>query len=185
MKGTIKRAEELGAEIPNSYVPQQFNNEANPLIHEETTAMEILRDMDEKVDIFIAGVGTGGTISGVGKALKENNPDVKIIAVEPEGSPVLSGGKPGPHKIQGIGAGFIPSVLDSDVIDEVIKVSNEEAFSTTAEIAKLEGLLVGISSGAAIYAAEKLGIREENKGKNIIIMLPDTGMRYLSTPVFD
>ncbi|PRR78927.1 Cysteine synthase [Clostridium liquoris] len=185
MKGAIKRAEELGAEIPNSYVPQQFNNEANPLIHEETTAMEILRDMDEKVDIFIAGVGTGGTISGVGKALKENNPDVKIIAVEPEGSPVLSGGKPGPHKIQGIGAGFIPSVLDSDVIDEVIKVSNEEAFSTTAEIAKLEGLLVGISSGAAIYAAEKLGIREENKGKNIIIMLPDTGMRYLSTPVFD
>lgn len=185
MKGAIKRAEELGSEIPNSYVPQQFNNEANPLIHEKTTAMEILRDMDEKVDIFIAGVGTGGTISGVGKALKEKNPDVKIIAVEPEGSPVLSGGKPGPHKIQGIGAGFIPSVLNSDVIDEIIKVSNEDAFSTTAEIAKLEGLLVGISSGAAIYAAEKLGIMEENKGKNIIIMLPDTGMRYLSTPVFD
>lgn len=185
MKGAIKKAEELASEIPNSFIPQQFNNKANPTIHEHTTAMEIIRDMDEKVDIFVAGVGTGGTITGVGKALKEKNPNVKIIAVEPEDSPVLSGGKPGPHKIQGIGAGFIPSVLDSDIIDEIIKVSNEDAFNTTSEIAKLEGLLVGISSGAAIYAAGKIGIREENKVKNIIIMLPDTGMRYLSTTVFD
>lgn len=185
MKGAIKKAEELSIEIPNSFVPQQFNNLANPLIHERTTAMEILKDMDGKIDIFVAGVGTGGTITGVGKALKEKNPYVKIIAVEPEDSPVLSGGMPGSHKIQGIGAGFIPSVLDTHIIDEIIKVSNEDAFNTTSEVAKLEGLLVGISSGAAIYAAGKLGMKEENKGKNIIIMLPDTGMRYLSTPVFD
>ncbi|WP_027623559.1 cysteine synthase A [Clostridium lundense] len=185
MKGAIKKAEELSKEIPNSFIPQQFNNLANPLIHERTTAMEILKDMDGKIDIFVAGVGTGGTITGVGKALKEKNPHVKIVAVEPESSPVLSGGMPGSHKIQGIGAGFIPSVLNTHIIDEIIKVSNEDAFNATAEVAKLEGLLVGISSGAAIYAAGKLGMKEENKGKNIIIMLPDTGMRYLSTPVFD
>ncbi|WP_035147997.1 cysteine synthase A [Clostridium tetanomorphum] len=185
MKGAIKKAEELGKEIENSFIPQQFNNLANPSIHEETTAKEILIDMEEKIDIFIAGVGTGGTITGVGKILKERNPKVKIIAVEPEDSPVLSGGKPGSHKIQGIGAGFIPSILNMNIIDEVIKVSNEDAFITTADIAKLEGLLVGISSGAAIYAAGKVGIRKENKGKNIVVMLPDTGMRYLSTSVFE
>ncbi|MBC2399501.1 cysteine synthase A [Clostridium tetanomorphum] len=185
MKGAIKKAEELGKEIENSFIPQQFNNLANPSIHEETTAKEILIDMEEKIDIFIARVGTGGTITGVGKILKERNPKVKIIAVEPEDSPVLSGGKPGSHKIQGIGAGFIPSILNMNIIDEVIKVSNEDAFITTADIAKLEGLLVGISSGAAIYAAGKVGIRKENKGKNIVVMLPDTGMRYLSTSVFE
>ncbi|MBU5482857.1 cysteine synthase A [Clostridium sp. MSJ-11] len=185
MKGSIAKAEELAKEIPNSFIPQQFDNLANPSIHEKTTAEEILRDLDGKVDVLISGVGTGGTITGIGKVLKKNNPDVKIIAVEPEDSAILSGGKPGPHKIQGIGAGFIPSILDTSLIDEIIKVSNEDSFKITKEIVTLEGLLVGISSGAALHAAKEVGIREENKGKNIVVILPDTGMRYLSTPVFD
>lgn len=185
MKGAIAKAEELASEIPNSFIPQQFDNIANPSIHEKTTAEEILRDLDGKVDILVSGVGTGGTITGIGKVLKKVNPNVKIVAVEPEDSPVISGGKPGPHKIQGIGAGFIPSILDTSIIDEIIKVSNEDSFNITKEIVTLEGLLVGISSGAALYAAKELGIREENKGKNIVVILPDTGMRYLSTPVFE
>lgn len=185
MKGAIAKAEELAKEIPNSFIPQQFDNLANPSIHEKTTAEEILRDLDGKVDVLISGVGTGGTITGIGRALKKKNPDVKIIAVEPEDSAILSGGKPGPHKIQGIGAGFIPSILDTSIIDEIIKVSNEDSFKITKEIVTLEGLLVGISSGAALHAAKEVGIREENKGKNIVVILPDTGMRYLSTPVFD
>ncbi|WP_399548858.1 cysteine synthase A [uncultured Clostridium sp.] len=185
MKGAIAKAEELAKEIPNSFIPQQFDNLANPSIHEKTTAEEILRDLDGEVDVLISGVGTGGTITGIGRALKKKNPDVKIIAVEPEDSAILSGGKPGPHKIQGIGAGFIPSILDISIIDEIIKVSNEDSFKITKEIVTLEGLLVGISSGAALHAAKEVGIREENQGKNIVVILPDTGMRYLSTPVFD
>jgi cysteine synthase A len=184
MKGAIKRAEELAAEIPNSFVPQQFKNPANPEYHRNTTAEEIWRDTDGKVDIFVAGVGTGGTVTGVGEVLKKKNPNVKIVAVEPMDSPVLSGGNPGPHKIQGIGAGFIPDILNTSVIDEIIKVKNDDAFDGARKLAKAEGLLAGISSGAALHAATELAKLPENKGKNIVVLLPDTGERYLSTPLF-
>jgi cysteine synthase A len=184
MLGAIKKAEELAAQTPNSYIPQQFKNPANPEIHRKTTAEEIWRDTDGQVDIFVAGVGTGGTISGVGQVLKQRKPGVQIIAVEPFDSPVLSGGAKGPHKIQGIGAGFVPDVFDRSVVDEIYKVKNEEAFDTTRKLAKTEGLLVGISSGAAAFAATQIAKRPENKGKTIIALLPDTGERYLSTPLF-
>lgn len=184
MKGAIKKAEELGAEIPKSFIPQQFNNPANPEIHRQTTAQEIWRDTDGGVDIFIAGVGTGGTITGVGEVLKAKKPGVKIIAVEPFDSPVLSGGKPGPHKIQGIGAGFVPDVFNASVIDEIFKVKNEEAFKAARDLARTEGLLVGISSGAALFAATEIARRPENKNKNIVVLLPDNGERYLSTVLF-
>ncbi|MGE5632662.1 MAG: cysteine synthase A [Caulobacteraceae bacterium] len=184
MKGAIKKAEELLEATPNAYVPQQFKNPANPEIHRKTTAEEIWKDMDGKVDVFIAGVGTGGTITGVGEALKAKNPAVKIIAVEPEDSPVLSGGKPGPHKIQGIGAGFVPDIYNKNIVDEIITVKNEDAFEASRKLAASEGLLVGISSGAALHAATEIARRSENKGKNIIVLLPDTGERYLSTPLF-
>ena len=184
MKGAIKKAEELGAEIPKSFIPQQFNNPANPEIHRQTTAQEIWRDTNGGVDIFIAGVGTGGTITGVGEVLKAKKPGVKIIAVEPFDSPVLSGGKPGPHKIQGIGAGFIPDVFNASVIDEIFKVKNEEAFKAARDLARTEGLLVGISSGAALFAATEIARRPENKNKNIVVLLPDNGERYLSTVLF-
>lgn len=185
MKGAIRRAEELAAETGTAFIPQQFQNLANPEMHRKTTAQEILRDTDGQVDIFVAGVGTGGTITGVGEVLKEHNPQVKIIAVEPADSPVLSGGNPGPHKLQGIGAGFIPAILNKQIIDEIIPVTTEEAFVAARNLAKREGLLVGISSGAAAYAATQIAKRPENKGKNIIVLLPDTGERYLSTGLFE
>ena len=184
MKGAIKKAEELARENPNSFIPQQFKNPANPEIHRKTTAEEIWRDTDGKVDIFIAGVGTGGTVTGVGEVLKKYKPSVKIIAVEPAASPVLSGGQPGPHKIQGIGAGFVPDVFNCAIVDEILPVGNEEAFATSRALSKAEGLLVGISSGAAAWAATEIAKRPENKDKVIVVLLPDTGERYLSTPLF-
>jgi len=184
MKGAIARAEELVATTPNAWIPQQFKNPANPEIHRKTTAEEIWRDTDGDVDIVVGGVGTGGTISGIGETLKGRNPSIKIVAVEPADSPVLSGGNPGPHKIQGIGAGFVPDVFNSGVIDEIFKIQTDEAYQTAREAAATEGLLVGISSGAALYAATELAKRPENKGKKIVVILPDTGERYLSTPLF-
>ena len=184
MKGAIAKAQELAAETPNSFIPSQFTNAANPTAHRNTTGPEIWEDTDGKVDIFVAGVGTGGTVSGVGEYLKSQNPNVKVVAVEPAGSPVLSKGTPGPHKIQGIGAGFVPDTLNTGVYDEIITVENEDAFETGRTLARKEGLLVGISSGAAVYAATELAKRPENKGKIIVALLPDTGERYLSTPMF-
>jgi cysteine synthase A len=184
MRGAIRKAEELQLALPNSFIPQQFQNKANPEVHRQTTALEVWSDTDGKVDIFIAGVGTGGTVTGTGEALKKWNPAIKVIAVEPEDSPVLSGGKAGPHKIQGIGAGFVPGVFNPNAVDEIYKVKNEDAFATSRELAKIEGLLVGISSGAAVYAAAQIAKRPENKGKNIVVILPDTGERYLSTTLF-
>lgn len=184
MKGAIARAEELAREIPDSYIPGQFENPANPEIHRKTTGPEIWRDTEGKVDIFVAGVGTGGTVTGTGEYLKSQNPGIRVVAVEPEDSPVLSQGRSGPHKIQGIGAGFIPDTLNTEVYDEVMTVSNEEAFRTGKEIARTEGVLVGISSGAALYAALRLAQRPENEGKTIVALLPDSGDRYYSTPLF-
>ena len=184
MKGAIERAEELAKEIPNSFIPSQFTNPANPAVHQKTTGVEIWDDTDGKVDIFVAGVGTGGTISGVGAYLKSKNPNVKIVAVEPASSPVLSQGKAGPHKIQGIGAGFVPETLDTSIYDEIIPVENDDAFAIGRRVAAKEGVLVGISSGAAVWAATQLAKRPENKGKVIVALLPDTGERYLSTPMF-
>ena len=184
MKGAIEKAKELAAEIPDSFIPSQFTNPANPAVHEKTTGVEIWNDTDGKVDIFVAGVGTGGTISGVGAYLKSKNPDVKVVAVEPKGSPVLSEGVAGPHKIQGIGAGFVPETLNTKIYDEIIPVENDDAFETGRAIARNEGVLVGISSGAAVWAAVQLAKRPENKGKVIVALLPDTGERYLSTAMF-
>lgn len=184
MKGAIAKSKELAESTPNSFIPSQFTNSANPEAHKASTGPEIWNDTDGKVDIFVAGVGTGGTVSGVGGYLKSQNPNVKVVAVEPAGSPVLSKGTPGPHKIQGIGAGFVPDTLDTDIYDEIITVENEDAFKTGRALAKNEGLLVGISSGAAVFAATELAKRPENKGKVIVALLPDTGERYLSTPMF-
>jgi cysteine synthase A len=185
MKGAIAKAEELAAEIKGSFIPSQFTNPANPAIHEKTTGVEIWDDTDGKVDIFVAGVGTGGTLSGTGAYLKSKNPDVKVVAVEPKSSPVLSEGTAGPHKIQGIGAGFVPETLNTSIYDEIITVSNEDAFETGRNIVRNDGVLVGISSGAAVWAAIQLAKRPENKGKTIVALLPDTGERYLSTPMFE
>ena len=184
MKGAIAKADELAAQTPNSFIPSQFTNPANPTAHRETTGPEIWEDTEGKVDIFVAGVGTGGTVTGIGEYLKSKNPDVKIVAVEPAGSPVLSEGTAGPHKIQGIGAGFVPETLNTSIYDEIITVENEAAFDTGRALARSEGLLVGISSGAAVFAATVLAQRPENKGKVIVALLPDTGDRYLSTPMF-
>lgn len=185
MGGAIRKAESLAAEIGNAYIPQQFKNKANPEIHRQTTALEILDDTDGNVDIFVSGIGTGGTITGVGEVLKLHNPKVKVVAVEPADSPVLSGGKSGPHKIQGIGAGFVPSVLNTNIYDEIIRVKNDDAFEASRQLAKREGVLVGISSGAAAHAALELARRPENEGKTIVALLPDTGERYLSTQLFN
>ena len=184
MKGAIAKAQELAAATPGSFIPSQFTNVTNPAAHRATTGPEIWNDTDGKVDIFVAGVGTGGTVSGVGEYLKSQNPNVKVVAVEPAGSPVLSKGTPGPHKIQGIGAGFVPDTLNTSIYDEIITVENEDAFATGRALARKEGLLVGISSGAAVFAATELAKRPENKGKIIVALLPDTGERYLSTPMF-
>ena len=184
MKGAIAKAQELAAETPDSFIPSQFTNPANPAVHRATTGPEIWNDTDGKVDIFVAGVGTGGTVTGVGEYLKSQNPNVRVVAVEPAGSPVLSKGTPGPHKIQGIGAGFVPETLNTKVYDEVIAVENDDAFATGRALAREDGLLVGISSGAAVFAATQLAKRPENKGKTIVVLLPDTGDRYLSTPMF-
>ena len=185
MAGAVEKAEELVAENPNAFMPQQFNNPANPQIHRETTAKEIWSDSDGKVDIFIAGVGTGGTLTGCGEALKEHNKRLKVVAVEPKDSPVLSGGKPGPHKIQGIGAGFVPEVLNVEIIDEIIQVSNDDAVETARQLASKEGILAGVSSGAAMWAAIKISQRKENEDKTIVVILPDTGERYISTEMFE
>jgi cysteine synthase A len=184
MKGAIDRAAVLNKEIENSFMPQQFNNPANSQVHRETTALEILKDTDGKVDIVVAAVGTGGTLTGIGEVLKKHNPDIKVVAVEPSTSPVISGGQPGPHKIQGIGAGFVPDVLNTEIIDELIKVDDEDAFATSRELAKTDGLLVGISSGANVWAATQIASRAENKGKTIVTILCDTGERYLSTTLY-
>lgn len=184
MKGAIAKAEQLKEEYGNAFIPQQFENQANPAIHKKTTAQEIWNDTDGAVDIFVSAVGTGGTVTGTGRGLKEKKPDVKVVAVEPAGSPVLSGGRPGPHKIQGIGAGFVPEVLDVDLLDEIIQVENDTAFETSRHVAQTDGLLVGISAGAALAAATELAKRPENAGKNIVVLLPDTGERYLSTSLF-
>ena len=185
MKGAIAKAQELAQEIPDSFIPSQFTNPANPIVHKNTTGVEIWNDTDGNVDIFVAGVGTGGTITGVGTYLKSQNPNVKIVAVEPKSSPVLSEGVSGSHKIQGIGAGFVPETLNTEIYDEIITVENEAAFETGRSIARSEGILVGISSGAAVWAAVQLAKRPENKGKTIVALLPDTGERYLSTPMFE
>lgn len=185
MKGAIKKANELAEKMPNSYIPGQFSNEANPLIHFSATGPEIYRDTDGKLDYFVAGVGTGGTITGVGRYLRSKDPKIKIVAVEPQNSAVLSGGTPGAHKIQGIGAGFVPDVLDTDVYDEVVTVTNEDAFTVGREIGRTEGVLVGVSSGAAVWTAIEIAKRPENFGKTIVALLPDTGDRYMSTPLFE
>lgn len=185
MKGAIAKALQLKEEYGNAFIPQQFENEANPAVHKKTTAEEIWRDTDGNVDIFVSAVGTGGTVTGVGQALKEKKPSIQIVAAEPKGSPVLSGGQPGPHMIQGIGAGFVPKVLDLSVLDEIIQIENEAAFEASRKVAKSDGVLVGISSGAALHAATELAKRPENAGKNIVVLLPDTGERYLSTTLFN
>ncbi len=184
MRGAIEKAQALAAELPDAFIPQQFENAANPAAHRETTGQEILRDMDGSVDILVSGVGTGGTITGTGGVLKAHNPQMQIVAVEPADSPVLSGGQPGPHKLQGIGAGFVPAILDQSLIDGIVTVKHEQAFEAARQVAKAEGLLVGISSGAALCAAAELAVRPENAGRNLVVILPDSGERYLSTPLF-